>query len=356
MFEKLGHNKTDEIIDTFNKYRGLLSYYTDDLVLKRTNMEQNINEEDEEKIKTYKQMEENEENGNYEAHLQSKIFEGVLVKCAKEIFGDKTAITPTSEYDDWVNATDMVLEAKNENGKIARIAIDATFCKNTLNIQRKNEKILDDVEHLNEKGPKEKFCLKYFSSPMDENRTREFKFIPRVILGAYSGDFKTILEEVKTERPILTSVFLKMIKSQLENQFILALRVNGEKMDLEKQKKYKRGLSKNIVDNIKSIYPLSQDVVDGGWDEDNLENLFALFEKNETLFSMRRLSIPEYALLLSNIKEAWKWTKNELVAITDETKKNNLDKMTLIENNEVVQKLESHIESERVLKHRPIFA
>ena len=342
----------DEMIDTFTKYQPLLTEYVDDLVLKRGKARKHMTIEDKKKLDEYKEISLENPGENYEFHLKSKIFEGAIAKSGEKIFGKNARVIPTSEYDDWVNKTDMILEGKDEKEAPVHIAIDATFCKDSMNAERKNGEIYSDIERLNEtkKGGNERFHIKYFTSETAETPT-ELHGVPRVIIGVHSDRLEEILSLIrKGETSHLRTMFLNMIKAQLENQFVFALGVNGEKKDKEDPKTYKKRLPEPIRKEVKSVYPLCLEAVKSDWEEKKVRDLFSSFEKNKNLFALKQFSIPEYFRFLSNVNASWNWISKELDTVKEK------EKSAAEHETEVEKKLQSHMEKDRVLKHRPFLA
>lgn len=360
MFEGPNNDRRDEILDTFTRYKLLLAEYVDKVVFSRTEAARDVSGEDREMIEAYKRAAERE-NGyeNYETHLKAKIFEGILIAHGKEIFGPHADVVPTSEFDDWVNGTDLVLEGTDEKGRVARIGVDAALSADTRNIEKKNGAILGDIERLNVPAKKEPFHLKYFSSAAEGGRPRELRALPRVVLGIDAANFGEVLNDVREggNGPLrLRKIFLTMIKNQLENQFVLALGVNAEKMDIKKSGSAGKPFSPSVAKKIRDLHPLSEEAVHNGWDEKDVEKLFSAFEENETIFSMKRFSIPEYSALLGNIAAAWEWTRKELLETEAEEVLKGDESGDQWETNDVVRKLESHLDERAALKHRPFLA
>jgi len=354
MFEGPGLKKQEDIIDIFNKYKGALTEYVDKVVYARAGLNKYVSEDDKKKVAERKrEAERTNENENYETHLRAKIFEGVLIKHGNEIFGESARTIITSEYDDWENGADMILEGKQEGGKPIRVAIDAALSMDTRNINKKNDLIFNELERLDIPSKKEFFSLKYFSPT--GGKPEEIHSIPRVVLGIHSENFNEVLDDVRGGKKGISElrrIFLTMMKNQLENQFVVALGTNGEKMD-SKERNGER-LSPEFTKDTRDLYPLSKKAVKNGWKEKDINTLFSLFLKNRTIFSMKQLSLPEYYTLLENISEAWEWTRKEL--LDDDVKYILKEDQTDWEHNEVVEKLEEHLDEDRALKHRPFLA
>lgn len=355
MFET-PNKRQDEVLDTYTKYEPLLLEYVDRVAERRAEVERHIDPEDKEMIEAYKKAAE-KENGydNYETHLRAKVFEGILAKHGHEIFGKNAEVVPASEFDDWVNGTDAILEGKDDKGKTVRIAIDAALSIDTRNIEKKSTAIMKNLEELDVPKKKEPFSLKYFTSPSGDGKPEKLNGVPRVVLGIYSEDFDEVLNDVRGGKESmleLKRIFLTMIKNQLENQFVMALGLNGEKID-SREPGGKR-LSPEFTKETKSLYPLSEEVVKNGWKEEEIEKLFSSFKKNWGFFSMKQFSLPEYRILLQNTADAWEWTRKELLDAEAERILN--ESGTDWERNEVVEKLEEHLNEERALKHRPFLA
>lgn len=83
-------------------------------------------------------------------------------------------ISKASEYDDFLNKTDLVLEMEDENNHILRIALDVTA-----NSQKAGQKIWDIVKSLRSGGLS---TLKYFKSQLDASQ--DIKYVPRVVAGS----------------------------------------------------------------------------------------------------------------------------------------------------------------------------
>lgn len=355
MFET-PNKRQDEVLDTYTKYEPLLLEYVDRIAERRAEVERHVEPEDKEMIEAYKKAAE-QENGyeNYETHLKARVFEGILAKHGRDIFGKNAEVVPASEFDDWVNGTDAVLEGRDEKGKVIHIAIDAALSKDTRNIEKKNAAILNDLEQLDVPRKKEPFSLKYFTSPSGDGKPEKLSSVPRVVLGIYSEDFEEVLGDVRGGKKgmlELRRIFLTMIKNQLENQFIVALGLNGEKIDSREPGGKK--LSPEFTKDTKNLYPLSENVVKHGWKEEEVEKLFSSFKKNWGFFSMKQFSLPEYRGLLQNTADAWEWTRKEL--LDAEAEKILSEDQADWEHNEVVEKLEEHLDGDRALKHRPFLA
>ncbi len=346
MFEKAHNKKQDDIIDIFNKYQSLFAEYVDPLIYERQKVRPFLSPEDAQQMKRYEEISLENPEENYEIHLKSKIFEGALVKFGKKIFGENIETIPSTEYDDWVNKFDMFITHGD-----SQIGIDATLCKDTLNTERKNGEIFSDIERLNEKDRgKEKFHVKYFMPNGKKEAPIELHGIPRVIIGIHADYLEKMLLEIKNGNSApFKLMFLNMIKSQLEDQFIFALGVNGEKKDKE-DKTYKTRVPEPIKRNVREVYPLCAKAVKSDWNEEKIKDLFISFEKNKNLFALKQFSFPEYHQLLSNIQTSWNWVSSELANIKKESSP------ALLNETEVENRLRSHINEDQALKHRPFLA
>ncbi len=350
MFDNLS-KKQEKIIDAHYKYGTLVSLYNTNNSAKKKKMDAAITDEDRKLIETYKRKP--DDDIDPETRLKSKIFEGALIKHGETMFGEKTFLSPASEYDDWINGTDAVLEIENGNEEPIRIAIDATLCKTSERADIKLRNITQNIETLDNKKT-EQFYLKYFESRFKNEGIKGYSSIPKVILGEYAEDFDRILEEMKSEHSVMPYIFLKMMKAQLESWFVFVLMVNSQKIDAAKGDIIKPELWYKDK-KMRKMYKSAIQSVDNSWNKEKTEEALKLYEKEEGVFGTDDFSIPKYASLVSNTKNALDWICAELETQKKRLEELDAEKIKDFENNEVVQKLESHLERDVVLKYRPIF-
>lgn len=350
----------DRIIDIFNKYKPLLVEYVDQITFNRVAIDEAYaSTEDRKRVNDAKQRAKREDrNENYETHLQAEIFEGILIKHQKEIFGKDADIVTTSEYDDWINGVDMVLEGKDYYNNAVRIAIDAALSIDTRNVETKDTALLTKLETLDKFSAKESFLVKYFTRDPKKIPVK-LHAVPSVVLGIASQNFAEIVNDVRGEKKNqieLRRILYTIIKQQLEKQFVFALGVSGEKADLRDQTNPVKKPDPQSTINVRKLYPLAVDVVEGGWQNEKIEELFSYFQKQHMFTFKEAYALKTYQKILSNIASAWEWARKQLLSAEAEAILVNNDIRDRWENNEVVQRLESHLDKERILKHHPFLA
>lgn len=107
---------------------------------------------------------------------RAKILEGILYHLLgkRRLWGDEYTIHPTSEYDDWINGADLVINSTTHPKPLAMIDITLGFDKYILD--QKIERILDGIKH-GELG-----TLDYSLNPVT-NTLAEHHDVPRIVLG-----------------------------------------------------------------------------------------------------------------------------------------------------------------------------
>lgn len=106
------------------------------------------------------------------------------------LYGDEATASPTTDYDDFFNGTDIVVEfGVDERGENApKLCIDVTTGADGINAREKRDRILESV------GKGKLTDLKYFNSsaPEDNSYKGEVKMLPKVIVGTDSKGVKNI--------------------------------------------------------------------------------------------------------------------------------------------------------------------
>lgn len=165
-----------------------------------------------------------------EKHLaktgRAHLLEVILAKQIKlaNWFGKNCFIVQTSEYDDVINHTDLVIELK-KGKKITRLAVDVTTSENKWILDKKRDYIKEEIDQGR------LTTLKYFSSKINPSLRGKIEMIPRVIIGTNKEGVKEISELVagtieksptrKQSKRELTNFyaqieFLEEAKAQLE--------------------------------------------------------------------------------------------------------------------------------------------
>lgn len=147
--------------------------------------------------KTAKETQTKEEKINY---LRSKIAEGVLSHIIEqgEWLGDATRLTEASDYDDWQNGVDAVLEFEKERVAV----IDFTIATSPTGIRKKWSNICDKIDALTLSE------VKYFKSQID-GKKRRLTLLPGVFI---SLDYSNIKE--------LTHLYLNKDHMELKNHWV----------------------------------------------------------------------------------------------------------------------------------------
>lgn len=121
------------------------------------------------------------EHGHREVERNAQALEMVLTEFSSSWMPGY--LSRTSEYDDYANYADLVLEMENDNDQILRVSIDATSSRGKT--PGKIRHIIADLRQ----GWLSK--LKYFKSQLDGSMDR--KFVPQVVLGSDDPEALTSL-------------------------------------------------------------------------------------------------------------------------------------------------------------------
>lgn len=120
-----------------------------------------------------------------EAHKLADIFEAIICEHGEmsEWFGENAMTASTSEYDDFINSIDVIVEFTREEEPSSHLglAIDATYSRDVTHKLRKIKERIDT---------KELSTVKYFKSSEGDFRG-ELNKVPRVIV---SADVNTVKE------------------------------------------------------------------------------------------------------------------------------------------------------------------
>ena len=131
-------------------------------------------------------------------YIQAKIFEAVLSEIMELHWLPGSFITETSDFDDWINGVDAVLELSTDRGAI----LDFTSQEDPDKIKRKIETIFERIER-GEMGE-----AKYFRSQVD-GKNHHLKMLPMVVVGL---SHKTVTE--------LIELYASGKKKELENHWV----------------------------------------------------------------------------------------------------------------------------------------
>lgn len=158
-----------------------------------------------EKLKTKFQVEATEK--EKEAKILADILEAIILEESETSnwFGQNSSTTKVSDYDDYINHIDTIVEfTEEESANHMALGIDATF---STDIKRKFDRIKEEIE----KGSLAE--AKYFSSSFIKGRHIQ---IPRIVVGA---DVKTIKElgELWLEKESKAEGRKREVKKELEN-------------------------------------------------------------------------------------------------------------------------------------------
>jgi hypothetical protein len=175
--------------------------------------------------------EQREKNGHMYKTERAEILEVIFENWAKKgkWFGENCEIIPTLEFDDRANHTDFVLEFKELNGEIVRLAVDCATSG--------DQRVLSSKAYYTAKGIEENYLtkIKYFKSPHTKEK-REINSIPRAIVVVENDKIDELCKSAllaigkNDDRELRNSYIqyflLAEIKSQLEAQ--LSLIKSGE--------------------------------------------------------------------------------------------------------------------------------
>lgn len=255
------------------------------------------------KIKNDEELFKKSAEQDYESSLKSKIFEGILFKSGKKILGDGFSITPTTKYDDYTNGVDFIVESEIEEAsekKIIRFGIDTTVSGYT---QRIEDKILNIKERINgEKKDKTKTKvnnnIKYFKSEITGEKTK-LENLPRFVLAIDSTLWDTFMKVYKNEEnsDVLRKDFLKMIKIQIENQFLYTMAHAYDS---------KRGeLGVISYENLASkLQNLARNIVKKDRTSVEIEDLMKKFDRSQ--IALDKFMKPDDLKLLENLRDIYK--------------------------------------------------
>lgn len=159
------------------------------------------------------------------SYRRPKILEAMMFEMQQHNwFGEDAEIVLTSEFDDYLRGTDLVLEYEKE-GKVFRLAVDVSMCGGTeRDIAGKRENIREGIEEGR------LTALKYFQSEKDSAKKGAIYEIPKVIIGMTTEDMqelsKILVQKLKQEKgssqelsqsPVQIKL-LREIKKQLEEE------------------------------------------------------------------------------------------------------------------------------------------
>ncbi len=223
-------------------------------------------EEDKKEVEKRKNFyKENNSNQEKEAKKLATIFEAIINENLElsEWLGENAQTMPTTEYDDFVNGVDTIIEfiEEDKNPSHLGMAIDATYSSE---LGKKFTKIKENID-------KEKLAtIKYFKS-INMDFMGEKSQIPRVIVGADNNTIKELIELWYTgkkkelgEHPIQFQI-MEEILIQLESFMQYAKKINKpgikekfriiyniiEKIQKEKEKEFKdKGVDTSVRDDM----------------------------------------------------------------------------------------------------------
>ncbi|MEA1926255.1 MAG: hypothetical protein U9M90_03385 [Patescibacteria group bacterium] len=193
-------------------------------------------------------------------------------------FGDM-AVAKTTEYDDRINHTDLVLEGEIKNGEKVHIAIDCTVSENLNNLYKKVKRIADEIEDDT------LTTIKYFQSAENEEVMGELEYVPRVIIAIQPHRLNELCEQAikiidkekgsnKQFSKSYTQFFLLMqIEAQLQKQKELA---NLPKKDGSSHPEVIRNSIDTALTKIENIIEEKKGFLDG----DTLQEAKDVFEKS----------------------------------------------------------------------------
>ena len=159
------------------------------------------------------------------SYRRPKILEAMMFEMQQhDWFGEDAEIVLTSEFDDYLRGTDLVLEYERD-GKVFRLAMDVSMCGGTeRDIVGKRENIREGIEEGRLTS------LKYFQSEKDSTKKGTIYEIPKVIIGMTTEDMqelsKTLVQKLKQEKGSSQELsqspaqikLLREIKKQLEEE------------------------------------------------------------------------------------------------------------------------------------------
>lgn len=172
-----------------------------------------------------------------------------------EWFGEMSS-QKTTEFDDRVNMTDVVLEGETDDGKDIYLAIDCTISQNLNQINKKIDGIIEKI------NSDELTTIKYFQSEQDPSKKGMLKFVPRVIIALDPQRMDEVCKEVlpvingerggktKLARSYLQIFFLRQIEAQLAKQREL---VNLSRPDMKKHRKEVAEAVSNVLGYIQKV-------------------------------------------------------------------------------------------------------
>lgn len=133
-------------------------------------------------------------------YTRAKIFEALLSEIMQHDWFPGFFLTETSEFDDWINGVDAVLESQSQGNRAA--IIDFTSHKDKQKLREKINRILQKIER-GELGQ-----VKYFKSQID-GQTHHLKMLPMVIIGL---DSRTLTE--------IIDIYAAQSKRELANHWV----------------------------------------------------------------------------------------------------------------------------------------
>ena len=136
----------------------------------------------------------------------------------------------TTEFDDKVNHTDMVVEWI-EDGEIRRLAIDVTTSETNGPIAQSESQIEEEIKSGN------LATVKYFKSQAEPNKVGEISGIPRVIIAMDRETIKKLCGDFVTKNPRELEysheqlLILEEIREQMSDQIEYALKLLFEEIE-----------------------------------------------------------------------------------------------------------------------------
>lgn len=137
-----------------------------------------------------------------DATERSEIFEGILLQLSKkydffkyENSKDAVGIVQATKYDDIANKLDLLVEIKQQDGKIIRIALDATVGDQN-DYAKKSKTIKDELS----KGHGAR--AKYVKSKVEEGKLMSLAGLPRAIIGYPRENLEYLCKEMQENEQV----------------------------------------------------------------------------------------------------------------------------------------------------------